>query len=141
MVAASVQVERAHYRRYPKRSSPSNFSRDLRHAPTRATRWAVTAVLLSGGKGDYSACVSLGSPAWVAKHGTKLSFEEVLGLSPGVNTARRPCSLMGTGSTGRAYIDLQREHWHIDIAYLSIAGTVSYPCSILDGFNRAVVRS
>ena len=32
------------------------------------------------------------------------------------------------------------EHWHIDIAYLNIAGTFYYLCSILDGFSRAVVH-
>jgi putative transposase len=32
------------------------------------------------------------------------------------------------------------EHWHIDIAYLNIASTFYYLCSILDGFSRAVVH-
>jgi len=32
------------------------------------------------------------------------------------------------------------EHWHVDIAYLNIAGTFYYLCSILDGFSRAVVH-
>jgi putative transposase len=32
------------------------------------------------------------------------------------------------------------EHWHIDVAYLNIAGTFYYLCSILDGFSRAVVH-
>lgn len=31
-------------------------------------------------------------------------------------------------------------HWHIDIAYLNIAGTFYYLCSILDGFSRAIVH-
>jgi putative transposase len=32
------------------------------------------------------------------------------------------------------------EHWHIDVAYLNIAGTFYCLCSILDGFSRAVVH-
>jgi len=28
------------------------------------------------------------------------------------------------------------QHWHIDVSYLSIAGTFYYLCSILDGFSR-----
>ena len=32
------------------------------------------------------------------------------------------------------------EHWHIDIAYLNIAGTFYYLCTVLDGCSRAVVH-
>jgi putative transposase len=32
------------------------------------------------------------------------------------------------------------EHWHIDIAYLNMAGTFYYLCSILDGASRAIVH-
>ena len=32
------------------------------------------------------------------------------------------------------------EHWHIDIAYLNVAGTFYYLCSVLDGFSRAIVH-
>jgi transposase InsO family protein len=32
------------------------------------------------------------------------------------------------------------EHWHIDIAYLNVAGTFYYMCSILDGASRAIVH-
>lgn len=32
------------------------------------------------------------------------------------------------------------KHWHIDIAYLNIAGTFYYMCSILDGASRAIVH-
>lgn len=32
------------------------------------------------------------------------------------------------------------EHWHIDVAYLNIAGTFYYLCSILDGSSRAIVH-
>ena len=32
------------------------------------------------------------------------------------------------------------EHWHIDIAYLNIAGTFYYLCSVLDGCSRFIVH-
>lgn len=32
------------------------------------------------------------------------------------------------------------EHWHIDIAYLNVAGTFYYLCSVLDGFSRVIVH-
>ncbi|HLL24492.1 MAG TPA: DDE-type integrase/transposase/recombinase [Kofleriaceae bacterium] len=32
------------------------------------------------------------------------------------------------------------EHWHIDIAYLNLAGTFYYLCSILDGASRAIIH-
>jgi putative transposase len=32
------------------------------------------------------------------------------------------------------------EHWHIDIAYLNLAGTFYYLCSILDGASRSIVH-
>jgi transposase InsO family protein len=32
------------------------------------------------------------------------------------------------------------EHWHIDIAYLNVAGTFYYLCSVLDGASRVVVH-
>lgn len=32
------------------------------------------------------------------------------------------------------------EHWHVDIAYLNIAGTFYYQCSVLDGASRAIVH-
>ena len=32
------------------------------------------------------------------------------------------------------------EHWHIDIAYLNVAGTFYYLCSALDGASRAIVH-
>lgn len=31
-------------------------------------------------------------------------------------------------------------HWHIDIAYLNLAGTFYYLCSLLDGYSRAIVH-
>ena len=32
------------------------------------------------------------------------------------------------------------EHWHMDIAYLNIAGTFYYLCSVLDGCSRVIVH-
>ena len=32
------------------------------------------------------------------------------------------------------------EHWHTDIAYLNIAGTFYYLCTILDGYSRSVLH-
>ena len=32
------------------------------------------------------------------------------------------------------------EHWHIDIAYVNIASTFYYLCSVLDGYSRALVH-
>jgi putative transposase len=32
------------------------------------------------------------------------------------------------------------QHWHVDVAYLNIAGTFYYLCSVLDGFSRFVVH-
>lgn len=32
------------------------------------------------------------------------------------------------------------EHWHIDIAYINIAATFYYLCSILDGYSRYIVH-
>ncbi len=32
------------------------------------------------------------------------------------------------------------QHWHIDIAYLNVAGTFYYLCSVLEGFSRAIVH-
>ena len=31
-------------------------------------------------------------------------------------------------------------HWHIDVAYLNIAGTFYYLCAILDGYSRSIVH-
>jgi transposase InsO family protein len=32
------------------------------------------------------------------------------------------------------------EHWHIDVAYLNLAGTFYYLCSVLDGASRSIVH-
>ncbi|MCA9527104.1 MAG: IS3 family transposase [Myxococcales bacterium] len=48
-----------------------------------------------------------------------------------------PPSRKGTGFTQPSG---PHRHWHIDIAYLNIAGTFYYLCSILDGFSRFIVH-
>ena len=35
---------------------------------------------------------------------------------------------------------LPHEHWHVDVAYLNIAGTFYYLCSLLDGCSRYIVH-
>jgi putative transposase len=49
----------------------------------------------------------------------------------------RPPSRKGTG-----FVQPLRphQHWHIDIAYVNLAGTFFYLCTILDGYSRAVVH-
>jgi putative transposase len=42
--------------------------------------------------------------------------------------------------TGFAQPLRPHEHWHIDIAYLNVAGTFYYLCSVLDGASRATVH-
>jgi putative transposase len=32
------------------------------------------------------------------------------------------------------------QHWHIDIAYINVAGTFYYLCSLLDGYSRSIVH-
>ena len=32
------------------------------------------------------------------------------------------------------------QHWHVDIAYLNLAGTFFFLCSVLDGFSRFIVH-
>jgi putative transposase len=46
-------------------------------------------------------------------------------------------SLKGTG-----FVQPLRphEHWHVDIAYLNLAGTFSYLCSVLDGCSRSIIH-
>jgi transposase InsO family protein len=46
-------------------------------------------------------------------------------------------SLKGTG-----FVQPERPHahWHIDIAYLNLAGTFYYFCAVLDGFSRFIVH-
>jgi putative transposase len=49
---------------------------------------------------------------------------------------RRP-SKKGTGFVQPLFA---HQHWHIDIAYINVAGTFYYLCSLLDGASRAIVH-
>lgn len=42
--------------------------------------------------------------------------------------------------TGFAQPSGPHRHWHIDIAYVNIAGTFYYLCSVLDGYSRFIVH-
>jgi transposase InsO family protein len=42
--------------------------------------------------------------------------------------------------TGFVQPCVPHEHWHIDIAYLNIAGTFYYLCAVLDGYSRYLVH-
>lgn len=42
--------------------------------------------------------------------------------------------------TGFVQPERPHEHWHIDIAYLNVAGTFYYLCSLLDGASRSIVH-
>jgi putative transposase len=42
--------------------------------------------------------------------------------------------------TGFVQPDRPHRHWHVDIAYINIAGTFYYLCTVLDGYSRAVVH-
>jgi transposase InsO family protein len=46
-------------------------------------------------------------------------------------------------SKGKGFVQPLKphEHWHVDVAYLNIAGTFYYLCSILDGCSRFIVHS
>ena len=45
-------------------------------------------------------------------------------------------------SKGTGFVQplLPHEHWHVDVAYLNIAGTFYYLCSLLDGCSRYIVH-
>jgi transposase InsO family protein len=42
--------------------------------------------------------------------------------------------------TGFVQPTAAHQHWHIDIAYLNVAGTFYYLCSVLDGYSRSIVH-
>ncbi|MCP4502117.1 MAG: transposase family protein, partial [Deltaproteobacteria bacterium] len=46
-------------------------------------------------------------------------------------------SLKGTGFKQPSS---PHKHWHIDIAYLNISGTIYYLCMVLDGYSRFIVH-
>ena len=45
-----------------------------------------------------------------------------------------------TKGTGFQQPTRAHEHWHLDIAYLNLAGTLYHLCTLLDGFSRAIVH-
>lgn len=69
-----------------------------RHQVLGAREWTLPAsrnggervrvVLLSGGVGDYSVYVGVGSAEWVADHGNKVPFEVAKLAFPGIEEAR-----------------------------------------------------
>src|SRR5690606_30828988 len=42
--------------------------------------------------------------------------------------------------TGFKQPDSPHRHWHVDIAYINLAGTFYYLCSVLDGYSRYIVH-
>lgn len=42
--------------------------------------------------------------------------------------------------TGFVQPEKPHEHWHIDMAYINVAGTFYYLCTVLDGASRAIVH-
>lgn len=42
--------------------------------------------------------------------------------------------------TGFAQPEAPHRHWHIDIAYINVAGTFFFLCTVLDGFSRFIVH-
>jgi len=74
--------------------------------------------------------------------------EDIVALSPGsVYNVLKKTGLMGRREVaptkkgqGFEQPNGPHEHWHMDIAYLNIAGTFYYLCSVLDGYSRAVIH-
>lgn len=42
--------------------------------------------------------------------------------------------------TGFAQPERAHQHWHLDIAYINVAGTFYFLCTVLDGFSRFIVH-
>ena len=61
----------------------------------------------------------------------------VLSAAGVIDRWRRKTSRKGTGFAQPLGA---HEHWHVDIAYLNLAGTFYYLCSVLDGASRAIVH-
>ena len=60
-------------------------------------------------------------------------------LSEAGRLGRKP---KGNSSKGTGFVQplTPHQHWHVDVAYLNIAGTFYYLCSVLDGCSRSVVH-
>jgi transposase InsO family protein len=48
-----------------------------------------------------------------------------------------PASLKGMGFVHPVGL---HQHWHIDVAYINVCGTLFFLCSLLDGFSRSIVH-
>jgi transposase InsO family protein len=58
----------------------------------------------------------------------------------GAGVLERPNGKPSKKGTGFAQPLRPHQHWHVDVAYLNIAGTFSHLCSILDGYSRYIVH-
>ncbi len=61
----------------------------------------------------------------------------VLSAAGRLDKWKRGPSKKGTGFVQPLF---PHQHWHVDIAYLNVAGTFYYLCSLLDGASRAIVH-
>jgi putative transposase len=74
--------------------------------------------------------------------------EDVVAVSPSSvyrilsQAGRLDRSPKGNSTKGTGFVQplLPHEHWHVDVAYLNIAGTFYYLCSVLDGCSRSIVH-
>ena len=74
--------------------------------------------------------------------------EDVVAVSPSSvyrilsSAGRLDRSPKGNSSKGTGFVQPLKphEHWHVDVAYLNIAGTFYYLCSVLDGCSRSIVH-
>lgn len=64
----------------PREGAPAPWT----DSPRDALPAPVTFVLVSGGIGDYTVYLGVGSPEWVSDHGNKLAFADAVGLFPGL---------------------------------------------------------
>ena len=74
--------------------------------------------------------------------------EDVAAVSPSsvyrvletANLLKRWASSASNKGKGFKQPTKAHQHWHIDIAYINIAGTFYYLCTILDGYSRYVIH-
>jgi len=74
--------------------------------------------------------------------------EDVVAVSPSTTyRVLRKAGLLdrwnpGKSKKGTGFVqpDGPHKHWHIDVAYLNVAGTFYYLCSLLDGYSRSIVH-
>jgi transposase InsO family protein len=65
------------------------------------------------------------------------SVYRVLSNAGLMNRHNTKLSLKGTGFQQRIG---SHEHWHVDIAYINVLGTLFFLCSLLDGYSRSIVH-